>query len=90
MARNYQIIHAFQTQVEGRLSTQPGVYDGRKNFFTSFDLEFESGAREVHIPYCHRFSSSICFPVYSILYLWVALHRRLGSVAVNQWSSGFA
>jgi hypothetical protein len=51
MARNYQIIKALQTQVEGRLSARPGVYDGRKNLFTSFDLEFESGAREVSLTY---------------------------------------
>ncbi|KAI0248860.1 Piwi domain-containing protein [Lactifluus subvellereus] len=50
MARNYQIIDALQTQVEGRLSAQPGAYDGRKNLFTSFDLEFESGAREYVVP----------------------------------------
>ncbi|KAH9022386.1 hypothetical protein EDB83DRAFT_2555670 [Lactarius deliciosus] len=43
---NHQIIHALQTQVEGRLSTRPGVFDGRKNLYTTFDLEFSSGAQE--------------------------------------------
>ncbi|KAH9023196.1 argonaute-like protein [Lactarius hengduanensis] len=43
---NHQIIHALQTQVEGRLSTRPGVFDGRKNLYTTFDLEFASGAQE--------------------------------------------
>jgi hypothetical protein len=47
--RNYQIITALQTEVEGRLSSRPGVYDGRKNLFTSFDLEFETGAQEASL-----------------------------------------
>jgi hypothetical protein len=51
--RNYQIITALQTQVEDRLSVRPGVYDGRKNLFTSFDLEFESGAHEVSLSRHH-------------------------------------
>jgi hypothetical protein len=50
MERNYHIIQALQTEVEGRLSTRPGVYDGQKNLFTSFDLEYEEGAREVTLP----------------------------------------
>ncbi|KAH9980470.1 Piwi domain-containing protein [Russula compacta] len=45
-ARLLTIIKALQTDVEERLSVQPSVYDGRNNFFTSFDLEFESGPRE--------------------------------------------
>ncbi|KAI9467356.1 hypothetical protein BJY52DRAFT_1349881 [Lactarius psammicola] len=44
--RNYQIIRALQTQVESRFSTRPGVFDGRRNLYTSFDLEFASGAQE--------------------------------------------
>ena len=47
--RNHEIIHALQTEVEPRLSAQPGVYDGRKNLYTTFDLEFESGAQEVSV-----------------------------------------
>ncbi|KAH9992241.1 argonaute-like protein [Russula compacta] len=50
IAQNHQIIDALQTQVEGRLSVQPGVYDGRKNLFTSFDLELESGCRKYVVP----------------------------------------
>jgi hypothetical protein len=43
IARNYQIISTLQTkEVEGRLAAHPGAYDGRKNLFTSFKLEFES------------------------------------------------
>ncbi|KAH9992243.1 argonaute-like protein [Russula compacta] len=42
IARNFQIIDALQKQVEGRLFVRPGVYDGRKNLFTSFDLGFIS------------------------------------------------
>ncbi|KAI0289730.1 argonaute-like protein [Russula brevipes] len=53
IAQNFKVIHALQTQVEGRLSVQPGVYDGRKNLFTSFDLGFESGAREYIVPLGH-------------------------------------
>ena len=51
MARNYQIIMALQEQVEGRLAVRPGVYDGRKNLLTSFNLEFESGSHEAI--FCH-------------------------------------
>ncbi|KAH8977653.1 hypothetical protein EDB86DRAFT_1075115 [Lactarius hatsudake] len=47
---NHQIIHALQTQVVGRLSTRPGVFDGRKNLYTMFDLEFASGAQEYVVP----------------------------------------
>lgn len=43
--RNFQIIIALQTQVGAPLSA--GVYDGRKNFFSPIDLEFESDMREV-------------------------------------------
>jgi hypothetical protein len=28
---------------------QPGVFDGKKNFYTTFDLEFENGAQEVGV-----------------------------------------
>ncbi|KAN0132399.1 Piwi domain containing protein [Lactarius tabidus] len=48
--RNHQIIHALQTEVEPRLSTQPGVFDGKKNLYTTVDLEFESGAQEYVVP----------------------------------------
>jgi hypothetical protein len=66
VARNYQIMTVLQTQVEGRLAVRPGVYDGRKNMFTSFDLEFESGSQEVSLLYhcsspcltCSLFSST--------------------------------
>jgi hypothetical protein len=44
--RNFQIIRALQIQVQGPLSA--GVYDGRQNFFTPLDLEFETGAQEVY------------------------------------------
>jgi hypothetical protein len=44
--RNFQIIRALQTQVQGLLSA--GVYDGRQNFFTPLDLKFETGAQEVY------------------------------------------
>ena len=47
--RNHEIIYALQTEVEPRLSTQPGVFDGKKNFYTTLDLEFESGAQEVGV-----------------------------------------
>ena len=53
--RNFQIVTALQLQVEARLTVQPGVYDGRKNFFTSFDLEFESGSCEVSHSIGHQF-----------------------------------
>ncbi|KAN0109848.1 argonaute-like protein [Russula decolorans] len=45
-ARNYAIIRTLQTEVEGRLAARPGVYDGRKNLFTAFNLEFESDSHE--------------------------------------------
>jgi hypothetical protein len=32
---------------EPDLFERPGVYDGRKNFFTAYELPFESGGREV-------------------------------------------
>jgi eukaryotic translation initiation factor 2C len=51
--RNHQIIHALQTQVEVRLSTRPGAFDGKKNLYTTFDLEFESGAQEYVVPMGH-------------------------------------
>jgi hypothetical protein len=43
--RSFQILTALKAQVQGPLSA--GVYDGRKNFFSPVDLEFESGAQEV-------------------------------------------
>jgi hypothetical protein len=45
--QNFRIIRALQGQVEGPVSS--GVYDGRKNFFTSSDPEFESDAQEVSL-----------------------------------------
>jgi hypothetical protein len=51
MARNHQIIRTLQTKVEGRLTARPGVYDGRKNLFTSFKLESESEAHEASQSY---------------------------------------
>jgi hypothetical protein len=66
VARNYQIITALQTQVEDRLTVRPGVYDGRKNMFTSFDLEFESGSHEASLshhylsPCSTRFLILVC------------------------------
>ena len=61
MARNYQIIMALQTEVEGRLAVRPGVYDGRKNLLTSFDLEFES--HEVSVSY-HCSPPCSIFPIF--------------------------
>ena len=52
MARNHEIIRTLQTKVEGRLTAHPGVYDGRKNLFTSFKLEFETDAHEASQSYC--------------------------------------
>lgn len=53
-ARNIEIIKALQTQeVEERLFERPGVYDGRKNLYTSFDLGFESGSHEASQSYLH-------------------------------------
>ena len=47
--RNLQIIFALQTEVEPRLSAHPGVFDGKKNFYTTVDLEFEAGTHEVGV-----------------------------------------
>ena len=48
MARNFEIIDRLQTLVEPELFSRPGVYDGRKNMFFSFELPFgDAGAREV-------------------------------------------
>ncbi|KAH9179678.1 argonaute-like protein [Lactarius sanguifluus] len=49
-ARNFEIIQTLQTQVEPALFARPGVYDGRKNLFTAYELPFESGGREFSIP----------------------------------------
>jgi hypothetical protein len=60
MARNHQIIRTLQTEVEARLTARPGVYDGRKNLFTSFKLEFESDAHEASQSYrCSSPSSTL-------------------------------
>jgi hypothetical protein len=45
-ARNFEIINNLQTQVEPELFARPGVYDGRKNLFTAFELPFDTGASE--------------------------------------------
>ena len=67
MARNSEIIRALQTQeVEERLFARPGVYDGRKNLFTSFDLDFESGFHEASESESYRHSSS--YSTYSLFY----------------------
>jgi hypothetical protein len=58
--RSFQIITALQLQVEARLTARPGVYDGRKNFFTSFNLEFETGSREVSGSIGRQFPDSTC------------------------------
>ena len=57
--RNFQIITALQTQVQGSLSA--GVYDGRKNFFNPIDLRFESGSQEVR-----QSLRSIILPLYTL------------------------
>ncbi|KAH9077150.1 argonaute-like protein [Lactarius deliciosus] len=49
-ARNFEIIQALQTQVEPALFARPGVYDGRKNLFTAYELPFESGGRKFSVP----------------------------------------
>jgi hypothetical protein len=51
-AQNFKIINTLQTQVEPELFAKPGVYDGRKNLFTAFELPFESGTREASPPGC--------------------------------------
>ena len=67
LARNVEIIKALQTQeVEERLFARPGVYDGRKNLFTSFDLEFESGFHEASQSYRHLFSYSTFSPYLTV------------------------
>ncbi|KAH9062679.1 argonaute-like protein [Lactarius vividus] len=50
VTRNFEIIQALQTQVEPVLFARPGVYDGRKNLFTAYELPFESGGREFSVP----------------------------------------
>ncbi|KAF8266852.1 argonaute-like protein [Lactarius quietus] len=50
VARNFEIIQQLQTQVEPELFARPGVYDGRKNLFTAYELPFESGGREFEVP----------------------------------------
>jgi len=60
IARNHEIINVLQTQIEGRLAARPGAYDGRKNLFTSFDLELESGVCEVRSSYRSSSSGPTC------------------------------
>ena len=50
MARNFEIIHRLQSQVEPQLFERPGAYDGRKNLFMAFELPFDTGSREVGPP----------------------------------------
>ncbi|KAH9179682.1 argonaute-like protein [Lactarius sanguifluus] len=47
VTRNFKIIRALQTRVAPELFARPGVYDGRKNLFTAYELPFESGGREI-------------------------------------------
>jgi hypothetical protein len=78
--RNYQIIRALQTQVQGPITA--GVYDGRKNFFTSSDLEFEEGAREVGLSSRYLILRFKMFPVFQYVVLMGAEFRvRLTHVA---------
>jgi hypothetical protein len=65
IARNYAIIRTLQTEVEGRLAARPGVYDGRKSLFTSFNLESESDGHEASQSY-HCSSPSSIFPHFSV------------------------
>jgi hypothetical protein len=67
VALNYQVVNNLQTEeVEGRLAARPGAYDGRKNLFTSFQLEFESLA-DAHeaSQSCRRSSPSSTFSLLS-------------------------
>jgi hypothetical protein len=73
VALNFQIITALQTEVEGRLFARPGVYDGRKNLFTSFDLEFEAGAHEASVLYCYSYPLLNAF--FSMLCPWATARR---------------
>jgi hypothetical protein len=71
VARNFQVINTLQTEeVEGRLAARPGVYDGRKNLYTSFKLESESLA-DPPIPHeasqsCHRSSKLNVFSAFML------------------------
>ncbi|KAF8266859.1 argonaute-like protein [Lactarius quietus] len=49
-AQNFEVIQALQTQIEPGLFARPGVYDGRKNLFTAYELPFESGGRKFSVP----------------------------------------
>ena len=66
MARNHQIIRNLQTTVESRLTARPGVYDGRKNLFTSFKLGSESETHEVSQSY-PRLSQLNILPTFQYL-----------------------
>ncbi|KAH8999091.1 argonaute-like protein [Lactarius akahatsu] len=44
-AKNFEIIQALQTQVVPELFARPGVYDGRKNLFTAYELPIGPGGR---------------------------------------------
>jgi len=58
IARNREIIQILQTDVEGRLASRPGAYDGRKNLFTSFNLGVESDVHEASQSYNRSFAWS--------------------------------
>ncbi|KAH9035273.1 argonaute-like protein [Lactarius hengduanensis] len=49
-AKNFEIIQALQTQVVPELFTRPGVYDGRKNLFTAYELPIGPGGRSFAVP----------------------------------------
>ena len=50
MARNFEIIHRLQSEVEPDIFEKPGAYDGRKNLFMAVELPFDTGSREVSPP----------------------------------------
>lgn len=79
--KSYHIIHALQAQVQGPISA--GVYDGRKNFFTSSDLEFEEGGRTVGLSSRYLILRFNTFPVfqYVVLTMGAEFEVRLTHVA---------
>ncbi|KAH9006799.1 hypothetical protein EDB86DRAFT_10003 [Lactarius hatsudake] len=61
-AKNFEIIQALQTQIVPELFARPGVYDGRKNLFTAYELPIGPGGRSVG-PSSHcSLVLFICFP----------------------------
>ena len=69
-----------QTEVEPGLFARPGVYDGRKNLFTAYELPFESGGRDVSPSSHYSLFRFIYFPLSSFRSLWVDNPRRARSV----------